>query len=199
MGIPQSVRIPTRWNNFDKNIFFFIFSFSFSKMFPSLVINFCLIMAISGIIGVIGVIGGPATDESVREAENNKTFVYVQQKMNWADARNECKKRGGDLASLINPKDFDRMYTEIGENRDWIWVGGNNKDGSIAEDNAWLTGEPIPSSYQYWCDREPLIFPYRCLVTLNDPIHIKRKNGDAKPCLGKQACTRSKAFVCEIY
>jgi len=168
-------------------------------MFPSLVINFCLIMAISGIIGVIGVNGGPATDKSVREAENNKTFVYVQQKMNWADARNECKKRGGDLASLTNPKDFDRMYTEIGENRDWIWVGGNNKDGSIAEDNAWLTGEPIPSSYQYWCDREPLIFPYRCLVTLNDPIHIKRKNGDAKPCLGKQACTRSKAFVCEIY
>merc|ERR550519_2689414 len=35
--------------------------------------------------------------------------------MNWADARNECKKRGGDLASLTNPKDFDRMYTEIGE------------------------------------------------------------------------------------
>ena len=28
-----------------------------------------------------------ATDESVRKAENNKTFVYVQQKMNWADAR----------------------------------------------------------------------------------------------------------------
>merc|ERR1712212_88627 len=210
MGIPQLVRIPTRWKNFDKNFFLFFFLILYSKMFPSLVIDFCLNMAISSMIGVFGVNEAPATSESVREAENTldrpvviirptKTFLYVKEKMNWADARHECKQRGGDLASLTSLKDFDLIYTKIEEKGHWIWVGGKkteNKDrGTVNED--WLTGEPF-SYHEYFCRRELYDRYTSCLATMNG-TQITRRNGDPGPCLATGVCTDSRAFVCKFY
>ena len=66
--------------------------------------------------------------------------------------------------------------------------------------NAWLTGEQIPSSYQYWCSDELRTYePWHCLATINYPKEFTQKNGDLKPCLGTGVCTDSKEFVCKIF
>jgi len=160
--------------------------------------------------------GFEATNESVSDAENTKTFLYVKQKMNWANARNECQKRGGDLASLTNLEDFQRMKMEIGDDGYGykIWVGGNfeSKKGNI-ENNVWLTCELIPTSRSgqrgtfNWCPMEPYIDEsYRCLTTViaavwdgYQPTQTRLEQVDPAPCLAKGLCFESFAFVCEIY
>jgi len=80
--------------------------------------------------------------------------VYFGPAKNWEDARLECQKTGGDLASLTNYEDIEMLkpYFTYELGTEWAaryWLGAKNPDRQKTAWK-WLTGEPIPLNFAKW-------------------------------------------------
>lgn len=82
----------------------------------------------------------------------------------WRDAREECKRRGGDLATHLTKEDLDFLFsTVIPEEVDYgyhIWIGGILKGEQATESNyrelfEWVDGDRISADDGLWSIDKP--------------------------------------------
>jgi len=73
----------------------------------------------------------------------------VKKLITWQKARAACQKRGGDLAVLTTYKAVDAIAPFIKNDKDEYWVGATNPSKK-KENWKWLSGEPIPLSFEKW-------------------------------------------------
>merc|ERR1711970_61339 len=181
---------------------------AFTDKFESKYIFFIMHQLIFLFCGFIVTVGGtPALNETRREASERaqdaivikpaRVFVYNYLPFSsWMDAGKECQKRGGDLAVLCNYKDFDLVYKIVSSPGTYVWIGGQRVGANYKEDNAWLSGEPIPYKHKYWCDSHRIKPKNRCIASLKNAE--KRRDGTEGPCLGTVSCDVKRPFLCEM-
>jgi len=100
-----------------------------------------------------------ASGKSIRNADDvvvggamfgSYIFVTkVKKLITWQKARASCQKRGGDLAVLTTYKAVDAIAPFIKNDKDEYWVGATNPSKK-KENWKWLSGEPIPLSFEKW-------------------------------------------------
>jgi len=58
-------------------------------------------------------------------------FVVRADKRTWQDAQNECKKLGGNLASIHNVAEHNHLYSKINKGAThWIGINDLTKEGT---------------------------------------------------------------------
>jgi len=103
-----------------------------------------------------------ASGKSIRNADDVKggamigaSYVFVTQvkkKITWEKARAACQQKGGDLAVLTTYQAIDAIapFTSFkNEKYGEYWVGATNPSKK-KENWKWLSGEPIPLSFEKW-------------------------------------------------
>jgi hypothetical protein len=124
--------------------------------------------------------------ESSKDGENGETsgkieengkkgrkFVFVGKRMNWDNARAECQRRGGDLATHITKEELDFLTSKV-LNRPQTgaaWVGGRVKAGTkipagylrYKDFFTWLNGDPIPKNDGRWFKRRYSYSHMKCM------------------------------------
>ena len=68
---------------------------------------------------------------------------------NWDDARAECKKNGGDLASIANQATLDFLVDNI-KTTTYTWIGAEKKSGVWS----WADGTPW-TEFTNWAAGQP--------------------------------------------
>ncbi|XP_002033404.2 C-type lectin 37Db [Drosophila sechellia] len=127
-----------------------------------------------------------------RKLEKNDTFqqlgskyyyIEKEQKLNWHDALDKCRKMGGHLTSLQSQQELDGFNSQLnGLNRYWIDVTSQFNEsefvsvtkGSKANFLSWAEGEPTKDG--------------KC-------VDIRTFNG--KTTMNDNACSANLFFICE--
>ena len=75
----------------------------------------------------------------------------------WSDAREVCKKLGGDLVVISSAEENDFVYElvmeqqTVTETKAWIGLKKNTDDSKWY----WVDGTPLEGNYQSWGEGEP--------------------------------------------
>lgn len=116
----------------------------------------------------------------------NRCFSFhLEERKNWDDARQTCKRQGGDLANPFNTSQLIeeiRSTTQVG-----VWMGAIDRES----EGSWVTlsGQPIPSSFTLWRDGEPN----------NKKEEDCMEVGGDRSDYNDISCDRELAFVCEFF
>ena len=81
-------------------------------------------------------------------------------KKSWPEARKHCQSIGGDLASIIDQSDNERIKVFLDQNGAYqnVWIGANDKkkegtfewsDGTVFSFSDWNPGEPNGSRSEH--------------------------------------------------
>ncbi|XP_070961448.1 macrophage mannose receptor 1-like isoform X1 [Oncorhynchus clarkii lewisi] len=95
----------------------------------------------------------PATTESTKTFYKlgNDSFKLVVQKMNWDEARRQCKADDAEMASILNPITQAFITMQIQKYNGPVWIGLNN---NLTEGHfKWVDNWPL--SYTKWGEDEP--------------------------------------------
>jgi len=157
-------------------------------------------------------------DKTCKEKEGKQLVVLGYQNptyyKSWAEAREACKKKGGDLAMKLTEKDmkfvFGSLWSKLfnGRGQKIVWVGGlmneHANPDNYMDSYEWLDGTPIPRDYAFW----EVGWPYkwwgepRCVILL---AYRNRKGAGGKgPALKTNYCKKTEysspknAALCEI-
>jgi len=140
----------------------------------------------------------------LEEALKNKKkkFVYVGESKTWEDARADCKRRGGDLASHLTEEDMKWVYSKVIPSNAYpaAWIGGRmnsratsaNFEGSFE----WIDGGQIAADDGNWVIGEPDGLSYKCMGINRGPY--PRKDGTRGPFYGNSGCFDYIPFLCEL-
>ena len=84
-----------------------------------------------------------------------KMVVVIKKYLNWASARQECKKLGGDLASPLSETELDQLAQTLNSKRPSgsiaVWLGAQLVDHEDPTQKwKWITGETLPDSDKWW-------------------------------------------------
>ena len=63
--------------------------------------------------------------------ELGRCFLFVKKqdiKLEWLEANEYCKERGGFFADILNQENFDFISTHMLDGGGWRWIGGSNID-----------------------------------------------------------------------
>ncbi|XP_030015951.1 macrophage mannose receptor 1-like [Sphaeramia orbicularis] len=111
-------------------------------------------------------------------------FYLNRIKKTWTDAQRECRKEGGDLASIRNVEDQSFMISQLGyESTDELWIGLNDRrteglfewsDHSVVHFTSWTYGELYDSA------------------NAEDCVLIKGENGN----WADRRCEERHGFIC---
>ena len=71
--------------------------------------------------------------------------MMKEQKLSWTDARESCKHKGGDLASISSQAINDRLLSMEVEDDFWIGLNDKENEGSYV----WASGDPF-GPYTNW-------------------------------------------------
>jgi len=89
-------------------------------------------------------------------AHLGKEFVFVNKHKNWADAREECKKIGGDMATNLLEKELKFIFKKV-ITEEWkrgVWVGARMNPratkANFTKSFEWLDGTRIPADSDLW-------------------------------------------------
>jgi len=152
------------------------------------------------------VIPGYKKDPSYKK--NHPTYYET-----WDEAREACKKKGGDLAMKLTDEEMKFVFgsywpkTFYGA-KTWVWYGGvrseRAKDFYHFDSYEWLDGTPIPRDYDLWQRAEPQRGPGSekpsCLVLR--PNNRRKGPGDNGPALLGDYCNGGSYWerpaLCEI-
>jgi len=80
-------------------------------------------------------------------------FVIYKEYLPWANARQKCVDRGGDLASIGTAAELDILSDLFATSTDnmWIWIGLNDR----ATENEFVWSDGTTSVFPQWHDDEP--------------------------------------------
>ncbi|XP_034038309.1 macrophage mannose receptor 1-like [Thalassophryne amazonica] len=88
-------------------------------------------------------------------------FFLQRTSKTWSDAQKECRKEGGDLASIHNVEDQSFVISQLGyASNDELWIGLNDinteglfqwSDHSTVTFTSWMFGNPAISTQQEDC------------------------------------------------
>ncbi|CAB1349515.1 unnamed protein product [Coregonus sp. 'balchen'] len=95
----------------------------------------------------------PATTVSTKTFYKlgNDSFKLVVQKMNWDEARRQCKADDAEMASILNPITQAFITMQIHKYNEPVWIGLNN---NLTEGRfKWVDNWPL--SYTKWGEDEP--------------------------------------------
>jgi len=124
----------------------------------------------------------------------------------WEDARTYCKSKGGDLASHLDKRDLDYIFSKvIPAKKGNAKVGGhmnaqqkNAESTNLAEIWEWVDGAKIPSDDENWQRgyKYRLSLSYQCLY-IDRERH--RQDGTLGPAFMTNECDSENAYLCEIF
>ncbi|XP_050700931.1 uncharacterized protein LOC126987732 [Eriocheir sinensis] len=89
--------------------------------------------------------------------KDSECFYLAQDEMlGWEDARRECGRLGGDLASPRNLSVLREFLTGVPEPPEYLWVGGSKQDeGTWVWSSGPQAGVPIDMSKNTWNEEVP--------------------------------------------
>jgi len=140
-----------------------------------------------------------ASNETISKHTFDRDFLYVGKNwdwQNWDDARYECQKKGGDLASNLSKEELGDVFLSIvPENmREYgIWIGGHS---SMEDSVEWVNGDPLSYTNGLWASGEPVNESPLCMFISNGP-HT-RKDGTQGPAFTTEQCDSPSPFLCEV-
>jgi len=136
-----------------------------------------------------------------------KKYIYVANPTkSWHDARGECKKRGGDLASFLSYAEFEEVVEKFAWEIHWSvpWVGARMHLPSgitdVKNNWYWVTGEPLSPEYKKWYNDGRTEYPKdgstsnQCAY-IQSTGNMKEANG---PSLYPAGCGGGARYLCEI-
>ncbi|XP_068241725.1 C-type lectin domain family 12 member B-like [Palaemon carinicauda] len=90
-------------------------------------------------------------------------YLATSEMKGWEDARRECGRMGGDLASPRNLRDLRIHLNSTTNAPEYLWVGGSKAtDGSWVWSSGPMSGVPVDMSKETWNDEVPS-GPGRCM------------------------------------
>lgn len=83
-------------------------------------------------------------------------FLSAVEMLGWEDARRECGRLGGDLASPRSLPSLREYLRSIQDPPEYLWVGGSqNDDGSWVWSSGYQAGVPVDMSKDTWNEEVP--------------------------------------------
>jgi len=144
-------------------------------------------------------------DKEITSGKKKYRYVANPTK-SWHDARGECKKRGGDLASFLSYAEFEEVVEKFAWEIHWSvpWVGAKVQMPSGKTDYKnhwyWVTGEPLSPEYKKWYNNGDNQHPgsasnsYHC-AWIYPHGNMREANG---PSLYAYDCSSAQRYLCEI-
>jgi len=124
----------------------------------------------------------------------------------WEDARTYCKSKGGDLASHLDKRDLEFIFSKAIPDGVSLHarVGGHmntqaNAESNLAESWEWVDGVKIPSDDGNWQSgyKHRLSLNFRCLYVHRGPF--ERQDGTKGPAFMINGCESKSTYLCEIF
>ncbi|KAJ8277624.1 hypothetical protein GJAV_G00077700 [Gymnothorax javanicus] len=81
----------------------------------------------------------------------NNSYKFITQKMNWDEARRQCKADDADLASILDPVTQSYLALEILKHKEPIWIGLNS---NVTGFYRWIDNWQL--RYTRWAEGEPM-------------------------------------------
>ena len=86
---------------------------------------------------------------SSQDTCSGSTFTFHAERKSWHAARDTCRERGGDLASIHSAAENDEAYALAG-GRD-VWLGLNGEE----REDVWVWSDGSPMDHDGWAPSEP--------------------------------------------
>jgi len=125
---------------------------------------------------------------------------------NWDDARAECKRSGGDLATDLSEEEMQSVYSQLLYFSDTakriIWIGGRMNSGATSANwrssFEWVDGGRISADDGNWEKDEPSNQSWKCM-TLGGIRGKKRKDGRKGRYYDTYNCSKyTLPFLCQL-
>jgi len=152
-------------------------------------------------------------DPITSKPDLGKTFVLGQtwDGETWDDAREACKKKGGDLASNLSKKDLKRIFNQSeaivpNDPRIAMWIGIRMNERATWENYTdsyeWLDGTRISATDPLWGkyypdDEWPIEFSWKCVLLYREHKYHAEVGGSG-PAYSSTYCFNRWPFLCEI-
>ena len=99
-------------------------------------------------------------------------FEVVKGDYTWYEAKAEAERRGGYLATISSPEEYEKICREANNSGlIYLWMGANLPEGTTAW--RWSDGTPIPLDNYYW---------YRS-GSIVEPSYIDKADNTREDCL----------------
>ena len=72
--------------------------------------------------------------------ELGRCFLFVKKQdlvLEWTEANEYCKERGGFLTDVLNQDTFDFLSIHMLDGGGWRWIGGSNIDNVSSKTNSY--------------------------------------------------------------
>ena len=117
-----------------------------------------------------------------RNSKLRSCYFFSKTRLSWADAAEDCNRRGSHLADLQTKEESD--YVNISAKRDVYWLGGNY----IARgENVWVWSSREPFTYTNWGLQQPNgEINFNCVMMSYDNTWVNR------------GCSVIHRYICEM-
>ena len=86
---------------------------------------------------------------SSQDTCSGSTFTFHAERKSWHAARDTCRERSGDLASIHSAAENDEAYA-LSQGQD-VWLGLNGEE----HEDVWVWSDGSPMDYEHWAPGEP--------------------------------------------
>ena len=86
---------------------------------------------------------------SSQDTCSGSTFTFHAERKSWHAARDTCRERSGDLASIHSAAENDEAYA-LGRGQE-VWLGLNGEE----REDVWVWSDGSPMDYKHWAPGEP--------------------------------------------
>jgi len=148
------------------------------------------------------------------EYNENNRYSGCDGCKNWDDAREDCKRRGGELATHLDKRALDFVFSKVittnfvkqDRFRSWagVWVGGQMyhgaSQGNFKQSFRWVAGRNKRISHDdgLWVTGAPIALDMKCMSILRNISPQKTKSGTKGPAYSTYRCDYSKPYLCEF-
>ena len=96
---------------------------------------------------------GEYTEYNDTDEYNGHTYVVVDERLSWEEAKKACEEMGGHLVILETAEEAAYVESLVAKGtKVFYWLGGTDK-GYGVNDYHWINGEPL--TYENWANGQP--------------------------------------------